>query len=342
MRIAALDIGGANLKGALHGGQAFTRPFALWRDPDWLAPMLRSTIAEHLGPLDALAVTMTGELCDCFATKAEGVKRILESVREACDSLPGRFETLVWRTDSRLVPLGEALHDPLPAAAANWLALAHLACEHCPEGRGLLIDVGSTTTDIVPLVDGKPTPGGRTDTERLLARELVYTGISRTPVAALVRDLPYRGKRCPVSAELFATTLDAYLTLGLIAESDEASQTADGREATRPRALDRLARMICADSTTFSQKDAEQAARSIAEAQATILGDAIDRGVASLGSRADFAVVSGSGEFLAASLAARVARRLVRLSTELGPEASAAAPAVALARILHNLKQSGA
>ncbi len=333
MKIAALDIGGANIKGALHGGSAFTIPFELWRSPEALESMLDRAIRERFGAIDILAVTMTGELCDCFATKAEGVTRILESVRQACSASSRPVEVLVWRTDSRLAPLDEALRDPLPSAAANWLALAHLASEHVPQGRGLLIDVGSTTTDIVPLRDRQPVPQGRTDTERLLSRELVYTGVSRTPVASLVRELTYRGRRCPVSSELFATTLDAYLTLGLIPEDADLGGTADGRESTRDRASDRLARMICADAATFSREDAVITAREIAEAQASLLSEAIDRVASTLAARIDVCVVSGSGEFLAAAQAGRVTSRVVRLSSELGAEASAAAPAVALARI---------
>lgn len=344
MRVAALDIGGANIKAAKNDGtlftSSFTSAFELWRDPDNLAPILGSILRDVLGTIDRLAVTMTGELCDCFETKAEGVKRILESVRSAVREQSKPFETLVWRTDSRLVSLEDALRDPLPAAAANWLALAHLAGEYAPRGHGLLIDVGSTTTDIVPLRDGQPTPKGRTDTERLLARELVYTGVSRTPVSALVQDLPFGNERCPVSSERFATTLDAYVTLGLVPESQDTSHTADGRESTKARAQDRLARMICADPSGFTQEDALATAGCIAEAQGAKLRDALDRVVESMGERVDTAVVSGSGEFLAASLAARVASRIVSLSVELGADASDAAPAVALARIASRSRES--
>src|SRR5262249_28582161 len=142
---------------------------------------------------DLLAVTMTGELCDCFATKREGVHAILEAVEQVAGSRP----VWVWLNDGRLVRPAVARAEPLRAAAANWLALATFAGRLAPVGPALLIDVGSTTTDIVPLCDGRPVPRGRTDPERLGCGELLYTGVRRTPLCALLG--------ATAAAELFAT-----------------------------------------------------------------------------------------------------------------------------------------
>ncbi len=177
--VLGLDIGGANLKAAHSDGTARSRPFALWKAPDRLADALRDLL-RGWPPFDRLAVTMTGELCDCFASKREGVLAILAAVRVAAGPTP----VAVWRNDGRLVSLDAARADPLPAAAANWLALATWAGRLAPHRHALLIDVGSTTTDIVPLIDGRPVPGGRTDTERLRCGELTYTGVIRTPLCA--------------------------------------------------------------------------------------------------------------------------------------------------------------
>jgi len=332
MKIAALDIGGANVKGALLDGPAFTLPFALWRRPRELPQFLSNVLGERAGGAGLLAVTMTGELCDCFETKAGGVRHILESVREARDAaLPGA-EVLVWRTDSRFAGLKEAQDDPLPSAAANWLALACFAAELRPGGRGILLDMGSTTTDIVPLADGRPAPEGLTDTERLLSGELVYTGSRRTPVCAVVRELPYRDRPCPVASELFATMLDVYLILGAAPEDPDDCDTADGREATRERARERLARMIGADRTSFSAEDAALAAQAAAGVQSVLVRSALHR-VTVQGPSLDFAVIAGSGEAVLGPLTEGIARERIFLSRLLGPEASAAAPAVALARL---------
>src|SRR5207245_1315601 len=139
------------------------------------------------------------------------------------------------------------------------LALATYAGRFAPEGPALLIDVGSTTTDIVPLVDGKPVPRGRTDPERLKCGELVYTGVRRTPLCALLGT--------SVAAELFATSLDTYVILGHPAEDAADHGTADGRPATLKAARARLARMLGADWESFTENDAKALARQARDRQ---------------------------------------------------------------------------
>ncbi len=74
-----LDIGGANLKAADGRGWAHSVPFALWRNPQGLIGAL-AALVETAPAAERLAVTMTGELCDCFRSKAEGVRHILAAV----------------------------------------------------------------------------------------------------------------------------------------------------------------------------------------------------------------------------------------------------------------------
>jgi probable H4MPT-linked C1 transfer pathway protein len=170
----ALDIGGANLKAANGEGYAAARPFPLWSKPEQLAYELRAMIAE--GPeTDHLAVTMTGELADCFASKAEGVRFILDAVEQASD----RRHTRVDLINGKLVAPVVARREPILAAASNWRALAEFSLRFAGQESSLLIDVGSTTTDIIPLVNGRVAASGTTDTQRLLSGELVYAGVAR-------------------------------------------------------------------------------------------------------------------------------------------------------------------
>ena len=199
--------------------------------------------------------------------------------------------------------------------------------------RECLIDIGSTTTDLIPLVDGRVAAHGSSDTERLLAGELVYTGVGRTPVCAVTASLPYRGRECPVAAEFFATTADAYLVLGEIEEHPEAIWTADGRPLTEAFARDRLARMLCADRTMFDENDARRAAAAIRTAQLALLGKAMQQVASPMSTPPEVLVVSGAGEFLARRLAeeAQLDCELISLASELGPAVSQCAPAHALA-----------
>jgi probable H4MPT-linked C1 transfer pathway protein len=323
-----LDIGGANLKAADGCGWACSVPFALWRDPRGLAGAIARLI-ESAPVFGRLAITMTGELCDCFRTKTEGVRHILTAVQQAA----GGREVRVYCVDGRLIALEQAREMPEIAAAANWHALAQFACRYVEGASGLLIDVGSTTTDIVPLIHGKPHPLGLNDTDRLLAGELVYTGVSRTPVCAINRYLPWRGGRCPVAAEVFATAADAYVVLGQLAEQPDAAWTADGRPPSKEFARERLARMICADASTFSISDAEAAAAAVREAQVSQLGAALRDVAGRTGGCPEWLVLSGMGEFLARLVGRSVfpEASLVSLSERLGKAASDGAPAHALA-----------
>jgi hypothetical protein len=272
---------------------------------------------------------MTGELADCFATKVDGVRHILGALEVAVGAVP----IYVYQTNGRIEPLSSTLRQPLLAAAANWHALACFAVRFVRSCPAVLIDIGSTTTDVIPLVNGRPHSRGITDTERLLTRELVYTGVERSPVCSLVRHLPYRGQLCPVAQELFATTGDAYLTLSELPEEPENTNTADGRPATRDAARARLARSICADPTTFDAADAQAAAAAIRRRQVAKIAAAVARVLGPLAPPADTIILSGRGEFLARRVLSHIRWRscIVSLAEELGPELSRCAPAHALA-----------
>jgi hypothetical protein len=269
MNCLAFDIGGANVKfsdGMIRTGCV---PLALWQAPHRLAETLRGIVATF--PADvAIGVTMTGELADCFPTKSAGVRHILEAVAAAADGLPVH----VYLVDGRWASADAAGAEPLLAAASNWHALARFATRYVRSETALLLDIGSTTCDLIPLVNGWPAAQGRTDTQRLLAGELVYTGIERSPLCAVVGQVPYRGRLCPVAQELFATMRDVYLVLGELPEQADDTQTADGRPATRHAAVARLARVICADETEFDQQDARELAAAAADAQAEQLAAA--------------------------------------------------------------------
>ena len=325
----ALDIGGANLKLADGLGFAVSQPFPLWKNPKQLVEALR-TIITGAPRADHLAITMTGELADCFSTKIEGVRFIVNALSTAAD---GRH-TRVYLNNGLLVSPQIALKQPLAAAATNWHALARFAGRNAPKGHGLLIDIGSTTTDIIPLTDGRPAAQGKTDPERLIASELVYTGVERSPVCALVNAVPWRKQQCPVAQELFSTTWDAYLTLGDLPEEPNSTNTADSRPATKSAARDRLARSICADREMFDDADALAAAEAVARAQLAKIAVAVAQ-VIGRSSTPETIVLSGRGEFVARRVLERMktSAKIVSLDKELGPALSRSATAHALAVI---------
>jgi (4-(4-[2-(gamma-L-glutamylamino)ethyl]phenoxymethyl)furan-2-yl)methanamine synthase len=325
MTVLGLDIGGANLKAAHTSGRALSVPFPLWKNPAALPDALRRLL-EAMPPTEALAVTMTGELCDSFENKRQGVLTILDAVSAIAGSTPVR----VWRTDGRFVDVSAARAAPLQAASANWLALATFAGRYAPKGPSLLIDIGSTTTDIVPLLDGRPMPKARTDPDRLRSSELVYTGVRRTPLCAVLGGYD-------LAAELFATTLDAYLLLDLVPEDPADTNTADGRPATKAAAQTRIARMFCADLETSTADERRCYAENIMHQQMMMLGTAFNRVARRLPALPQTILFAGEGEFLIRLTLKGQQNippcRVVSLSRELSPELSRTACAYAVAML---------
>jgi (4-(4-[2-(gamma-L-glutamylamino)ethyl]phenoxymethyl)furan-2-yl)methanamine synthase len=334
VRRVAVDIGGANLKAARLNGdevQAITTPFALWRQPDQLALRL-AQLLQPWRPFDELAVTMTGELCDCYATRREGVRRIVDAAGEAADPA----EVKVYLTNGSMASPTNAKDRPLLAAASNWHALASYVAKTFPHGTTLLLDVGSTTTDIIPLGQGGVLARGRTDSERLATGELVYVGGRRTPLMALGPTVCFQGRPHRVMAERFATTLDVSVLLGRTAPDESDGDTADGRPLTHHHCAARVLRMIGGDTDNFSLAEAVALATAFDDILRQRLGCAL-REVVQAAGPPQRVVISGSGAALAEAVVADrfaggdVAR--VDLRESIGHAASAAACAMALLRL---------
>ncbi|MBC7818867.1 MAG: H4MPT-linked C1 transfer pathway protein, partial [Planctomycetaceae bacterium] len=103
MQVLGLDIGGANIKAATETAEALSVPLEIWRSPDRLVDTL-VPIMNRFSAAEMLAVTMTAELADCFATKADGIDRVLRTVEVVAGKRPIR----VWQTSGEFVSTQEA------------------------------------------------------------------------------------------------------------------------------------------------------------------------------------------------------------------------------------------
>src|SRR4051795_5217011 len=301
----AVDIGGANTKAAWLDGTSLrtvSRPFEVWRDRPALSRVLREVAAEvAAGPADAVAITMTAELSDAFRIKREGVAFVLKAAEDALGDRPLNVLTIA----GELVSMEAARARPWDVAAANWVATALAVAGAYPDA--LLIDIGSTTADVVPIAGGRIAATGRNDLERLMAGELVYTGVLRTNLAAIAPRVPVRGGWCPVSSEYFAISADVHLVLGRLSQEAYDCPTPDGRPATVAFARERIARLVCSDADQLDAGEIDAIAAFLAGEQLRQIDQAARRVQRPLPPQAPVVTV-GAGAFLGREVAARLGR----------------------------------
>jgi probable H4MPT-linked C1 transfer pathway protein len=273
---------------------------------------------------------MTAELSDAYQTKREGVQHILACVKEAFPQVP----IYVLNTESNLDSVVVALQNPLGVAAANWAATGWLVAQQI--NNCVVVDVGSTSTSIIPIANGKVVAQGKTDLDKLLCGELVYTGSLRTNVAAIVQSIPIKGGFAGVSSELFALSGDVHLVLSDISENDYNCETADGRGKTVPEALARLARVVCADTEMLTRQEIVNMARYVCDQQIRQISDGLSKVYSYTKTLAQSQVpivVTGIGKnFLARKAAEKLEiDSIVDLGTLLSEKAVLATPAYAVA-----------
>jgi len=221
VNVLGLDIGGANTKatflktqnGKMKEHRTSMEYFPIWKNGKKQLPNVLEALKKRLTNstvLDGVGVTITAELSDAYLTKKEGINHVRESLK---------------------------------VASANWAATGWMISQvikNC-----IVVDVGSTTTSIIPVINGKIAVEGRTDLEKLQNGELVYSGSLRTNIATIINEIPIQGITTRVSSELFAQSGDIHLLLDNITENEYTTETCDGRGKTR----------ICADTNMLSEQE---------------------------------------------------------------------------------------
>ncbi|HDY73640.1 MAG TPA: H4MPT-linked C1 transfer pathway protein [Euryarchaeota archaeon] len=232
MKIVALDIGGANTKILVwEDGKSESQLeyFPFWTEKQRFKDFLSSLDLDA----DIVAITMTAELCDVFSSKEEGAQFIADCCFEV-------FERPLFLTSHSDLRRHDEIKDFKTLAATNWLASKYYLEKRFDEG--ILVDVGSTTTDIIPF--GPGASGFASDFERLKTGRLLYTGLLRTPANTIVTSVPVNGRLVPVASEYFAITADVYNILWGV---DYTCDTPDGAGKTQGDSLRRVSRLLCAE-----------------------------------------------------------------------------------------------
>ena len=340
VNVLGLDIGGANTKAAFITTQdtkvkkiaTSLEYFPIWKSGKSMLPSVLEKLKNGLADsveLDGVGVTVTAELSDAYLTKKDGINHVLDCVCEVFGGVP----VFVLDVEANLFSVEDARRKPLLVASANWAATGWMisqAIKNC-----VVVDVGSTTTSIVPIVDGKVVAAGRTDLEKLQNGELVYSGSLRTNVAAIVDSVPVRGKMTRVSSELFAQSGDVHLILGNITAEDYTAETCDGRGKTEKESMARLAKVVCADTDMLTNDEIVDVAKFVYVRQVEQIAGGLKQVFERVKPLLDVetAVVTGLGRiFLAKEAAEKVGfKEIVDLQEWLGTGASVVSPSVGVA-----------
>lgn len=276
MKIAGFDIGGANTDVAVvdfdESGNIIDLKtdyvyLPMWMKKEELKDALKDLLGSFGDEVDAVGVSMTAELVDAYKTKKEGV---IDIAQKSADSfnVPVGFVGF-----DGIMEISELIKDPMKVAAANWIATVPLAAKINP--NCILIDTGSTTTDIIPIKNGRECADGRSDLERLKTGELVYSGTLRTNVAALVDKVPLDGILLRVASELFAVAADVQIVLGNITIEEYSCDTMDGAGKSIEDCMRRISRVVCGDMEVLKPNEITEIAKYIYSTQVIKISEAL-------------------------------------------------------------------
>lgn len=334
---AGWDIGGAHIKLALltdKNMRVFQWYCPLWRGIQELDKILQVALNEMKGEKFKHYVTMTGELVDCFSSKADGVRQIMNTFVNVMNSQ----NDIQFFTQQKMLNHKQAVDAFEAIASANWLA-SGMAIARVTDDA-LFIDMGSTTTDLLMIKNAQVKNFGNSDFERLRSGELVYTGVVRSCVNTISTHLLYRDELIPMMAEYFSNTADVYRILNLLPAHADLGETCDGSGKDINASVKRLARMIGVDVHANNPEDNQvwqAAAMHIAQQQKQMLARQVQKFFTEYGCEKKI-VGAGVGRYLVKELALELAVEYVDFSDlvvgnkiSVGAHAADCAPAVSLA-----------
>ncbi|MBA2853411.1 hypothetical protein HNP89_001368 [Methanococcus maripaludis] len=323
--ILGIDIGGANTKiTELHENGEFKVHhlyFPMWKNNDKLAEVLKT----YSKDVSHVALVTTAELADSYETKKEGVDNILNAAESAFGS-----NISVFDSDGNFISLDEAKINYMKVSASNWCGTAKWVSKNIEENC-ILVDMGSTTTDIIPIVDGKVV-AEKTDLERLMNHELLYVGTLRTPISHLGNTILFKSVNTNVSSEYFAITADISVVLEKVTPEEYTCDTPDGKGTDKRSSLVRISKVLCSDLNQISEIDAENIAKTCYELWKELILENVEK----VAEKHDLkkVVITGLGENILNDALADF--EVLSVAERYGKDVSLATPSFAVAELLKN------
>lgn len=307
------DIGGAHVKAVWLDDagrivQVSQQACALWKGLHLLQASLRSILKSwSLAPEACMhVVTMTGELVDLFENRAQGVREIAATVQQC---MP--WAVFYMAGPDQAASFTATVHGLEPAIASmNWhasaLCLAETStglAESSDAASMLIVDIGSTTSDITLCHAKQLVANGWTDAERMASHGLLYSGVVRTPLMAFGPYIAWQQQTRHLAAEYFATTADVYRVLGELDPAHDLADTADGQDRSLAASMRRLARMLGHDLQDATSSDWQSLALAFKQQQVASLLHAIQSCIAQADLQPQSLTGLGAGSFLLPAIA---------------------------------------
>ncbi len=316
MTIVGLDVGGANFKSCDSDGRVYFKYHPLWVKKS--VKSVLETVKEMYSP-DYVGVVITGELSDIFNSKKEGIKQIADEINRVFK------ETFFYGSDGKF---HSRISDPELFFSPNWLASANYLAKFYPDS--VFVDVGSTTTDIIPILNGQIL-AEKNDFDRLKRGELIYVGALRTSLSFLLPavhlDMPV-----PTAVEYFSNIADALMVTEDIKEEDYSCETPDGRGKSKEECFRRIARTVCCDLEELGRENAEKIAFQAKNKLVEIIKDGIERIARKYSLKT--VIGAGVGEFLIENATEALRLEYISIGSKFGREVSKVFPAFATAKLL--------
>ena len=237
MKIIGWDIGGAHIKAAKIDFKKKTSKTKqlyspIWKNVNYLKKSIK-LIKKKLGKTNYHAITMTAELSDIFPDRKNGVKHIINLSSKILGE-----KNIFFYSKKNFLKKKLAIKKPFELNSMNWHATASFVSNFFP--NCILVDIGSTTSDIIPIKNKEIISKDVSDYQRLKSNELIYLGVLRTPIQAVER------KKNLIN-ENFANLSDVYRVLNKIPSTFDLLPTLDRKTKNKHDSARRIARIFGKD-----------------------------------------------------------------------------------------------
>ena len=245
------DIGGANIKVCVFNSdkkiiQMHKKNLNIWNDFSDINFFFNTVLNLYKDYDIKSFITITAESCDNFKDRNEGIISILSE----CDkNIVGK--KYYYTNKNIYVDYKEAVNDTSKLFSTNWILTSNFL--NASNKIDLIIDVGSTTTDII--FKNINIDNNINDYKRLTNKTLLYAGVIRTPLPMLTDEVLYRSNYTSLVREVFATTGDIFNVLGDINFIDHNYVGSDNLQFTLENSLIRLSRVIGLDYDQSDKKN---------------------------------------------------------------------------------------